>query len=191
MVCGIFSLPDPQQNRVDNPVKKQWPYFILAFAIPTLLVLWWWGLFTSATVETGVRGPYRYAYLEAQGAYSKLAGKQREVLAELERQGIAPKGEFTLIMDDPRTTPHDKRNARTGYLISPSATPSAPLMADTVPARAVVTARIKAHPLLAYGKAYSALLDYTGQHDMTLHMPTMERYDHSVLTVEMPVEGKS
>lgn len=187
---GLWYLfpPDPQQNHIDNPVKKQWPYFVLAFAIPILLVLWWWGLFTTATIEVTTLGPYRYAYLEAQGAYSKLAGKQREVMFELQKQGITPEGSITLILDDPRTTPYDKLVARTGYQIATSATPASPLALETIPAREVVVAQVRAHPLFAYGKAYSALLDYTRQHGMALRMPTLERYSNSVLTVEMPVE---
>jgi hypothetical protein len=169
-------------------VKKQWPYFLLAFAVPILLVLWWWGMFTVATIEVKTLGPYRYAYLEARGAYSKLAGKQDEVMFELRKQGIVPEQGISLILEDPRTTPYDKLLARTGFQIASSATPVPPLALETIPAREVVVAQVRAHPLFAYGKAYSALLDYTRQHGMALRMPTLERYSNSILTVEMPLE---
>jgi len=150
-------------------------------------MLWWWGLFSSASLEVADRGGYRYAYLEAQGVYSKLASKQGEVLFELKKQGISPGAEITIVLTDPRTTPHDELKARTGYLISATIEPKAPLMVDTIPVRKVAVAQIKAHPLLAYGKVYSALLDYTKAHSTTLQLPTVEIFEHSVLSVEMPV----
>lgn len=170
-------------------MKKQNLYFLLAFLLPTLIVLWWWGLFRAATIETVERGPYRYAYLEAQGPYSKLAAKQQEVGAELRKQGITPGSSFTLIMDDPRTTKTGERRARAGYLIDMAVTPKPPLLAETIPARRVVEAKVKAHPLLAYGKVYGKLLDFSKQQGQSLHMPTVEIYSASVLTVEMPLEA--
>lgn len=151
-------------------------------------MLWWWGMFSSASLELADRGGYRYAYLEAQGVYSKLASKQGEVLFELKKQGIKPGAELTLVLTDPRTTPHDELKARTGYIISADTQPQAPLMIDIIPVRKVAVAKIKAHPLFAYGKVYSALLDYTKAHSMLLQLPTVEIFEHSVLSVEMPLE---
>lgn len=173
-----------------NRVKKQHLYFILAFLLPTLIVLWWWGLFRAATIDIAERGPYHYAYLEAQGAYSKLGAKQQQVAAELRKQGIAAGSSFTLIYDDPRSTKTGERHARTGYLIDAAAVPKAPLLVETLPARRVVVAQVKAHPLIAYGKAYGTLLDFSKRQGESLHMPTVEIYQHSVLSVEMPLEGK-
>lgn len=169
-------------------MKKQHIYFVLAFALPILGILWWWGLFSSAQITLTEHGPYRYAYLSAEGPYSKLAGIRGKVEGLLRQQGINPQHSITVIIDDPRTTAPDKLRARTGFLIDDSVTPRAPLLADTIPARRVATASIKAHPVFAYGKAYGALLDYTKLHRMTLHLPTVELYDASVLTVEMPLE---
>ena len=169
-------------------MKRQWLSFLLAFALPTLGILWWWGLFSTASVEVAERGPYRYAYLEAEGPYSKLVTKRGEVEGALRQQGVELHRSITIIFDDPRITPDDKLRARTGFLIASDFTPPAPLKVDTVPARRVLSASIKAHPVFAYGKAYAALLDYTQQHHMRLRMPTVELYDASVLTVEMPLE---
>lgn len=169
-------------------MKRQWLSFLLAFALPTLGILWWWGLFSTASVEVAERGPYRYAYLEAEGPYSKLVTKRGEVEGALRQQGVELHRSITIIFDDPRITPDDKLRARTGFLIASDFTPPAPLQEDTVPARRVLSASIKAHPVFAYGKAYAALLDYTQQHHMRLRMPTVELYDASVLTVEMPLE---
>ena len=153
-------------------MKKQWPYFLLAFVIPVTAVLWWWGLFSAPEVETGERGAYRYAYLDAQGAYSKLESKQKEVRRALDNQ---------------RTTPYKELRAQTGFIIAEGAMPAAPLKLGTIPSRQVAVASIKAHPLFAYGKTYSALLAYAERNDMTLHLPTVEVYEHSVLRVEMPL----
>ena len=64
----------------------------------------------------------------------------------------------------------------------------APLNLGHQEARRVVVAEIKAHPLLAYGKTYSKLLDYCKAHDMKLKLPTVEILEHSVLRVEMPLD---
>ena len=168
-------------------MKKQLPYFILAFVVPVTAMLWWWGLFSTTTLSTGTFGDYRYAYLEATGVYSKLVKTQNEVLFELKQQGITPGAEVTLIMSDPRTTPHDQLQAQTGFIIEANVAPKPPLKVATIPQREVIVAEIKAHPLLAYGKAYSALLDYTKTHHKALTLPTLEIFDHSVLRVEMPV----
>ena len=144
-------------------------------------------MFASASVEVAERGPYRYAYLNAQGYYSGLAAKQQEVRAELAHQGIAAGGQVTLLLKDPRTTPHDQLLARTGYLIGPEARPQSPLAEASIPAKQVAVATIKAHPLFAYGKTYSALLKFARQRQSTLHLPTLEIYDASVLSVEMPL----
>jgi effector-binding domain-containing protein len=169
-------------------LKKSWISFLVAFALPVLGVFAWWGLFSSATVEITQRGPYRYAYLDAEGPYSKLGAKRGEVDKMLREQGIEPGSSIAIIFDDPRTTETDRRHARTGFIIDERAMPKEPLKTDVLPERKVASASIKAHPIFAYGKAYGALLDFTRQHDMTLHLPTVELYDFSVLTVEMPLE---
>jgi len=171
-------------------VKKQWPYFLLVFAVPVTAILWWWGLFSTATVEVAERGGYHYAYLEAQGYYSKLTSKQKEVLFELKQQGITPGAQVTLMFSDPRTSSKDELKARTGYIISPDAQIKAPLQSESIPLRQVAAARIKAHPLFAYGKTYSALLKFAEQHGAALQLPTVEIYDASVLTVEMPLNSQ-
>lgn len=168
-------------------MNKQWPYFILAFVLPVTAALWWWGLFSTAAVEVAERGGYRYAYLDAEGAYSKLADKRKEVLHALQQQGLAADAQITEILTDPRVTPYQQLRARTGYQVAQDAQPAAPLKVAIIPPRKVVVASIKAHPLFAYGKTYSALLAYAERHDMPLRLPTVEIYDDSVLQVEMPL----
>lgn len=171
-------------------MKRQWPYILLAFLAPSLLILWWWGLFASVQVEMLPASTFRYAYLEAKGPYSKHDTTRGEVERALQAQGIVPRQSLTLIYDDPRTTPADQRHARVGFVIEPGAVPAAPLLADTTPGGQVLQAHVKAHPIFAYGKVYGALLDYTERHDMRLRMPVLEIYDASVLTVAMPMENQ-
>jgi effector-binding domain-containing protein len=172
-------------------VKKHWPYFLIVFLLPVVTILWWWGLFSSASVETGERGNYYYAYLEAEGPYSKLTAKQNEVLFVLKQQGIEAGAQITVILSDPRTTPYQELQARTGFMIDQDQMPVAPLKIETIPMRKVTVAEIKAHPLFAYGKAYSALIEYAEQHNSTLHLPTLEIVEASVLHVEMPLDETS
>ena len=174
-----------------RPVKKQWPYFLLVFLIPVTAVLWWWGLFSTAEVAVGERGAYRYAYLDAAGAYSKLESRQKEVRRMLDTQDIAAGPQITVMQSDPRITPYKELRAQTGFIVAADAMPVAPLKLGTIPSRQVAAASIKAHPLFAYGKTYSALLDYAERHDMTLHLPTVEIYEHSVLRVEMPLAAET
>jgi len=150
-------------------------------------MLWWWGLFSSASVQVTERGNYRYVYLDAQGPYSKLPSKQKEVLFELGKQNISAGVQITVVLSDPRTTPYEKLNARTGFIIDASAEPKAPLLVDVIPVRKVALAEIKAHPLLAYGKTYSALLAFSQANHMSLQLPTVELFDKSILSVEMPL----
>lgn len=169
-------------------MKKNALYFLLLFLLPILGVLWWWGLLSQASISVAERGAYRYAYLETSGGFSKHGAKQNEVRYELKQQGIAPGAQVTLILTDPRTTRQDQLRAHTGYMIAAEATAKAPLKTATIPMRRVVVAQIKAHPLFAYGKTYAALLEFSRQQNTQLRLPTLEIYQASVLSVEMPLD---
>lgn len=180
-----------QALSASNPsqLKKQWPYFLLAFVLPVLAILWWWGLFASVSAQETVSPAYRYAYLESQGAYTRIITRRGEVEGVLRQQQAVLKTSITVIYDDPRTTDEDKRQARTGFLINDTLVPREPVLTDTIPSRRVVSVSVKAHPVFAYGKAYSALLEYAEQQGIALHLPTVELYDNSMLTVQMPLEN--
>ena len=169
-------------------MKKQYFYFGLFFLAPVVAMLAWWGLFSSASLKVEDAPAYDYVYLDAEGPYSKLASKQDEVLFYLKQQNIPHHGSFTLVMTDPRTTSYKDLLARTGFVVEHVAEVKAPLNLGHQEARHVVVAEIKAHPLLAYGKTYSQLLDYCKAHDMKLKLPTVEILEHSVLRVEMPLD---
>ncbi len=166
--------------------NKQWPYFLLAFALPLLLVFWWWGAFSKPTVDTLSRPALRYAYLVSEGDYSKVDERQREVLDLLKQQGIAAGKPITLILDDPRTTPGSKRHAQAGIQIAENAPAlKAPLLDGRLPERRALVVAARAHPFLAYGKAYGALLDALKERNMTLRLPVAETTHNSTLTIEM------
>lgn len=189
--CGIFYLdncfPCRHPPQAPIPVKKQLPIIFIAFILPITAMLWWWGLFSTPKLQIEQAGDYHYAYLEAQGVYSKLGETLAEVKQELDRQGISHGAEVTLVMTDPRKTKPADLLARTGYMIPADAKLQSPLKSATIPKREVVAVSIKAHPLLAYGKTYGALLDYTNQHHSSLQLPTLEIFENSVLRVEMPL----
>jgi hypothetical protein len=169
-------------------VKKQLTYFLVFFVLPIMALLTWWGLFSGAQLTEALAPAHDYVYLEAQGPYSKLSGKQDEVLFYMKQQHLIPHGTFTLVMTDPRTTDYQNLLARTGYLVDGPVKVAAPLMTAHIHARKVVSVSIKAHPLIAYGKTYAKLLAYCKAHQMNLKLPTVEIFDHSVLTVEMPLD---
>lgn len=152
-----------------------------------LSVLWWWGLFSSATVSVAERGAYAYAYLDAEDVYSKLDKKRDEVRFYMKKQALPAEVQITLILTDPRTTAHAELRAQTGYLVPSNYTPLAPLKVGYIPKRKVLVASIKAHPLFAYGKTYKALIQATQAQQTELNLPTVEIVQHSVLSVEMPL----
>lgn len=167
-------------------MKKQWLYFLAAFAAPLLAIFWWVGGFASPGIEAGqMRGPYHYAYLEHGGDYAKLPERQLEALRALQAQGVAHGAAVTLMQDDPRTTARQKLGAQTGYLVEPGVSVKEPLKLGDVPARQVLVVKVRAHPRLAAGKAYAALLKYLDERGMKLKLPTLEIYQDNTLTVEM------
>ncbi len=169
-------------------LKKNWLYFLLAFAAPLVGIFWWVGGFSSARVETNqVRGPYHYAYLEHSGDYAKLPDRQLEALRALQAQGVAHGAAITLMQSDPRTTAQGKLTAQTGYLVETGVSVREPLKLADIPARPVIVVQLRAHPRLAVGKAYAALLKYLDGHGMKLKLPTLEIYQNSTLTVEMDI----
>lgn len=165
-------------------MKKHWIPFLLAFVLPLILVFWWWGGFNQASFELVQRGPYHYAYMSQKGDYYKLPEKQQEVLKLLQQQGVKAGAAVTLLLNDPRSTPKRDWRAQVGYLVDAGTQVSEPLFMGSVPVRQVVEVRVKAQPLLAPGKAYSALLDYLDEHHMKLNLPTVELYQEGVLTLE-------
>ncbi len=170
-------------------LKKQWPYILIVFALPLLLVFWWWGAFSAAEVETLSRPAVRYAFLISEGEYSKVDERMHEVLDLLKQQGIPPGQALTLIEDDPRSTPGSKRHARAGIMIDAGApTLRPPLLDGILPERRVVQVKSRAHPFLAYGKAYGALLSYLKENQMTLRLPVAETTRDSTLTIEMTIQ---
>lgn len=169
-------------------MKKQWKYFLLAFVVPLIGILWWVGAFTEVQVEANqVRGPYHYAYLSNGGDYAKLPDRQLQALSVLKAQGIPHGAGLTVMQHDPRVTPKEKLMAQTGYIVAADAKVAEPLRVADIPARQVVVAHVRATPRLATGKVYSALLEYLDQHGMKLKLPTVEIYQNSELSVEMDI----
>lgn len=166
-------------------LKKQHVYFVFVFALPIVWVLWWWGLFSSASIMVEERGNYTYAYMDAEDVYSKLDKKRDEVRFYLNKQHADIGAQITLILTDPRTTPHEKLRAKTGYLVNADFVAQAPLKLGHIAKRKVVVASIKAHPLFAYGKAYQALIAYANTTNSELQLPTVEIVNASILSVEM------
>jgi len=170
--------------------KKLLP-FLLAFVFPIVAIYAWWGGFNPVEIREEVRGPYTYAYLEHQGDYSKLpelAEEARDLL-----KGVETGLPVTVLFSNPDLVDVGKRRARTGYLVASGTQVRAPLRIDTVPARPVLIAQVRAGHLLAPSRAYPALDRYLQARGSGIQMPTVELYEPSgtplrmgLLTVEMP-----
>jgi hypothetical protein len=172
--------------------KKSLP-FLLAFVLPLLAVYAWWGGFSRVDISVGVRGPYTYAYLEASGDYAKLPDLTTEVRLQLKGDKVEHGLPITVLYSNPDLVDVGKRRARTGFIVPAGIHVRAPLRIDTIPARAVVIAQVRAATLLAPSRAYTALDHYMQGQGGGIRMPTVEIYESTgtplqtgLLTVEMP-----
>jgi hypothetical protein len=172
--------------------KKFLP-FLLAFVLPILAVYAWWGGFNPVDIREGVRGPYTYAYLEHTGDYSKLPDVADEVRGLLKDAKVAYGLPITILYSNPDLVDVGKRRSHTGYLVAADAKVRAPLKIDSLPARPVLIAQVRAGRLLAPSRAYPALDRYLQARGSGIRMPTVEIYEPSgtplrmgLLTVEMP-----
>lgn len=168
--------------------------FLAAFVLPLLAVFAWWGGFSRVEITAGqLRGPYTYAYLESVGDYAKLPERQAEVAKALGAAGVPFGHAITVLFSNPDVVKVGERRARVGYLVPAGSRVAEPLRLDTLPARPVLLARVRAAVLLAPSKAYQALDDYLQARGQGIRMPTVEIYQAAgnplamgVLTVEMP-----
>jgi DNA gyrase inhibitor GyrI len=165
-----------------------------AFVLPLLLVYAWWGGFSPVEVVPGqVRGPYTYAYLEHTGDYAKLPDQQAKVEKALLAANIQPGLAITVLYSNPDVVAIGDRRARTGYLVPDGSVVAEPVRLDTIPARPVLLARVRAAVLLAPSRIYQALDEYQQARGQGIRMPTVEIYQPSAsllsmgtLSVEMP-----
>jgi hypothetical protein len=166
--------------------------FLLAFVLPLILIYAWWGGFNPVDIRETTGGPYTYAYIEHIGDYAKLPDKQVEARNALNAQKITPGLGVTVLYSNPDIVAKHARQARTGYLVAPGTQAAEPLRVDTIPARPVLRARVKAGVLLAPSRAYAALDGYLQELDRGIAMPTVEiyapadtAYSMGTLTLEM------
>lgn len=172
---------------------KRYLPFLLAFVLPLVLVYAWWGGFNPVSVRVETRGPYTYAYVEHTGDYAKLADRLPEVRRVLERSSIQPGAVFAVLYSHPDQVPRSERQARIGYLVPPGSRAPPPLKIDTLPARRVWVAEVRAAWLLGPSRAYQALHETLQAQGRDIRMPTVELYEASGsvwrqgrLTVEVP-----
>ena len=155
--------------------KKQWPAFVLAFALPLLAVYWWWGGFSSVSVVETEAGPYRYAYLDYEGLISKMQKTQRTVLGSFTAANVEAGDTITVILTDPRAG-QGKVRAHLGYRLAENAPLPEGLKEGRIERRPVYAAQVQAAVLLAPSKAYQALSEKLEAQGKSLTMPTVELY---------------
>lgn len=171
---------------------KRFLPFLLAFVLPLVVVYAWWGGFNPVNIEQAVRGPYTYAYVEHTGDYAKLADQLPRVREALERAGIRAGSVISVLYSHPESVARSERRARVGYLVAAGTAAPPSLQIDTLPARRVLTARVRAAMLLAPSRAYQALDGYLRKAGKSIAMPAVEIYEASgsvlrpgLLTVEV------
>lgn len=173
---------------------KRFVPFLVAFVLPLVLVYAWWGGFSPVEIAPNqVRGPYTYAYVEHTGDYAKLPDQQAKVEKALLAAKVPLGYAITVLYSNPDVVPLGDRRARTGYLVPEGSQVREPLMIDTIPARPVLLARVRAAVLLAPSRAYQALDGHLQGQGQGIRMPTVEIYETSpspftmgTLNVELP-----
>jgi hypothetical protein len=155
--------------------KKQWPAFVLAFAVPLLAVFWWWGGFNAVSVSETEAGPYRYAYLDYEGPISNMRKTQRKVLDEFTVAKVEAGDTISVILTDPRAA-NGKVRAQLGYTLAEAAPLPSGLKEGRIARRPVYSAQVQAAVLLAPSKAYQALSESLEPQGKSLVMPTVELY---------------
>ena len=172
-------------------VKKFLP-FLLAFVLPLVLIYGWWGGFNPVEITETAAGPYTYAYLEQKGDYSRLPDLAARAREELVAAGLTPGAPITVLYSNPDVVDVGDRLARAGFLVPHGSRVPPPLMIDTIPARGILAARVRAGSLLAPSRAYLALDRHLQAQGRGIRMPTVEFYQASdspmrmgLFTVEM------
>lgn len=155
--------------------KKQWPAFVLAFILPLLAVFWWWGGFNAVSVTETEAGPYRYAYLDYEGALNNMRKTQRRALDEFNAAKVEAGDTISVILDDPRAS-SGKVRAQLGYLLAENAPLPQGLKEGRIARRPVYSAQVQAVVLLAPSKAYQALSNALEPSGKAIAMPTVELY---------------
>lgn len=163
--------------------------FLIAFVFPVVGALAWWGVFARPTIGETVAGPYIYAYLDYAGRLSNMGDQQEVAYRHAQVQNLDASRAITVLLTDPRQASDQRVEAQVGFIVAPDTAVKPPLKRGVIARRAVITATLRAHPMVAPGKAYSALIEYLTQNRMPLRLPTVERYEHSVFVLEMPAEG--
>lgn len=156
-------------------LKKQWPAFVLAFALPLLAVFWWWGGFNAVSVTETEAGPYRYAYLDYEGPISNMRKTQRRALDEFNAAKVEAGDTISVILSDPRAA-SGKVSAQLGYTLAENAPLPPGLKEGRIERRPVYSAQVQAAVLLAPSKAYQALSDTLDARGQAIVMPTVELY---------------
>ena len=166
-------------------ILKRLVPFLVAFVLPIVAIYAWWGGFNPVRIQSEMRGPYTYAYLEQTGDYSKLTDRQQEARRALVAQGIEPGHAITVLFSNPDVANVNERKGRTGYLIPAGAQVREPLQQDHIAARRVLAARVQAGALLAPSRAYQALDRHLQAQGRGIRMPTVEIYAPSGSVLEM------
>ncbi|MFP4522689.1 MAG: GyrI-like domain-containing protein [Fibrobacterota bacterium] len=86
-----------------------------------LITAGYFGAFSKVTLKKENRGPFRIAYKDHTGAYSKIGPVMDSVYEELKRNGIETTKGFGLYFDNPAETPKEELRSIGGCIIPDSA----------------------------------------------------------------------
>ena len=173
-----------------SKMKKGFTVLLLLtvfFALSLGVLGYFFGVFSPVRITTGMRGPYLMTYMPHRGAYHRVLGKIEKVGRMLDKKHIAKTIPCAFFYDDPKDVPLEKLKSEGGYLVDEDLQLEHPFGQRKIPARGVIIATVKAHPMVAPFKTYRKIVEFMQMHRLDHNGPAMERYlPGGIVEVEMP-----
>ena len=153
-----------------------------------LIGAWWLGGFSTVELAREELGPYRIVCLEHTGPYHEIASKilkVRELGGDSEdRLGVA----CGIYYDDPQKVAKSQLRSKGGYVFEGELTVVKPLVIVDVPKRAVLVARVEAHPSVAALKVYPKMAEWLRANGVEAAGPALEFYHEGRVESQIPIK---
>lgn len=154
---------------------------LLVIVIVVAAVLWNVGVFASAEITLGQKGPYHYVFVERTGPFKEILQGYKQADSLIKQQNITVGIACGAYLDNPAHVEQEKLRWRVGYIVTDSVEVTKPLQFVTIPDHQYLIATIKAHPMVAPFKTYPAIEKWLNTHPYMVEGPSYELYNESGL----------
>jgi len=153
-------------------------------------MLYYFGVFNAVKMEKIKTGPYFVACLDHIGPYKNIGKKFDAAKQILNDQAIIPVTACGIYYDDPKSTPSDKLRSKAGFILDGDVKVNL-LEKITIEEREVISAKIKASPMVAPFKVYPAITKWAKSNNCDIMGPSIEIYGKGgIIEVQMPIAEK-